>query len=51
MMKKLQEAKKQMDEIKARLETIEVEGKSPQNKVFVKAKDNRKIKSIRSNNP
>ena len=51
MMKKLQEAKKQMDEIKARLETIEVEGKSPQNKVLVTANGNRKIKGIRIDNP
>lgn len=47
MMKKLQEAKKQMDEIKARLETIEVIGQSPQNKISVTANGNRKIKGIR----
>lgn len=46
MMKKLQEAQKQMQVIKDRLETITVEGKSPENKVLVRANGNRKIKGI-----
>ena len=50
MMKKLQEAKKQMDEIKGRLETIEVEGKSPKNEISVTINGNRVIKGIRIDN-
>ncbi|MEQ9187650.1 MAG: YbaB/EbfC family nucleoid-associated protein [Cryomorphaceae bacterium] len=44
MMKKLQAAKAEMDKIKARLETITVEGQSPQGKVKVTCNGNRVIK-------
>ncbi|GAB5538867.1 MAG: hypothetical protein Salg2KO_09700 [Salibacteraceae bacterium] len=43
MIKKLQEAQQKMKEIKARLETITVEGKSSDGSVSVKANGNRKI--------
>lgn len=44
MMKKLQAAKAEMDKIKARLETITVEGQSPEGKVKVTCNGNRVIK-------
>lgn len=46
MMKKLQEAQRQMKEIKARLDSITVEGKSSQNEIIVRANGNRKILGI-----
>ncbi|NQV52471.1 MAG: YbaB/EbfC family nucleoid-associated protein [Flavobacteriales bacterium] len=46
MMKKLQAAKAEMDKIKARLETIAVEGVSPEGKVKVTCNGNRVIKGI-----
>ncbi len=46
MMKKLQAAKAEMDKIKARLETITVEGVSPEGKVKVTCNGNRVIKGI-----
>ena len=47
MMKKLQEAKAQMDEIKRRLDTITVEGKAPSGKISVTCTGNRAIKGIK----
>lgn len=47
MMKKLQEAQRQMQEIRNRLDAITVEGKSPEGKVVVTVTGNRKIKGIR----
>lgn len=46
MMGKLQEMKQRMDEIKARLDTITVDGTSPDGKVKVSVTGNRKLKSI-----
>jgi nucleoid-associated protein EbfC len=46
MIKKLQEAQGKMKEIKARLETVMVEGKSNNGAVKVTANGNRKIMSI-----
>jgi nucleoid-associated protein EbfC len=46
MMKKLQEAQQKMGESKARLETITVEGKSPEGLIKVTANGNRVIKGI-----
>lgn len=46
MMKKLQEAQQKMQEIKTRLDSITVEGKSPGDKVKVQATANRRIKGI-----
>lgn len=46
MMKKLQDAQRKMKEIKDRLDTIIVEGESPEGKVKVKANGNRKILGI-----
>jgi len=47
MMKKLQEAQQQMQKIKDKLDTITVEGKSPEGKVVVTFTGNRKMKGIR----
>ncbi len=46
MMKKLQQAKAEMDKIKERLDSITVEGTSPQNKIKVTCNGNRVIKGI-----
>jgi DNA-binding YbaB/EbfC family protein len=46
MMKKLQQAQEEMKKIKARLDTISVEGSSPEGKIKVSISGNRKIKGI-----
>lgn len=46
MMKKLQQAQEEMKKIKARLDTISVEGSSPEGKIKVSITGNRKIKGI-----
>lgn len=46
MMKKLQEAQRKMKEIKDRLDTITVEGQSPEGKITVRANGNRNILGI-----
>ncbi len=46
MMKKLQQAQEEMKKIKARLDTISVEGSSPEGKIKVNITGNRKIKGI-----
>ena len=46
MLGKLQEIKKSMDEIKARLETISVEGRSGNGSVLVHMNGNRVVKEI-----
>ena len=46
MMKKLQQAQEEMKKIKARLDTISVEGSSPEGKIKVSITGNRKIKGL-----
>lgn len=46
MMKKLQQAQEEMKKIKSRLDTISVEGSSPEGKIKVSITGNRKIKGI-----
>lgn len=46
MMGKLQEMKQKSEEVKARLETISVQGEAEQGKVVVQASASRKIQSI-----
>ena len=46
MIKKLQEAQKQMQEIKTRLDNVSVEGVSSDGKIKVITNGNRKIKSV-----
>ena len=46
MMKKLQQAQEEMKKIKARLDTISVEGYSPEGKIKVNITGNRKVEGI-----
>lgn len=46
MMKKLQQAQEEMKKIKDRLETITVEGQSPEGAIKVRVNGNRKVKGI-----
>jgi len=47
MMKKLQEAQKQMKQIKERLDTISVTGSSPEGKIEATATGNRRVTDIK----